>query len=256
MWETISPSTARRTRRDVDNSAEHCYHLFANLESWSTEHNGHSERHAPGDIVFLGEGEHRTCAPNGFRGVLLKCPTHWVHSWLPDPSILAGRRISKSSLWGRVLSPLVSQLRPEVVVAPPVPQAVMVDQIGAVLALIAGDAERQTMPDMVKKIRRQIEERCSNHELTAADVAMSLNVPVEVVHRALAGNNQIFAAVLQQARIDKSLKLFRSPSLNRLSPAEIGRLAGFLSPRHFARVMHKRTGLSLLELRAPGAGPH
>ena len=188
--------------------------------------------------------------------MILKCPAHWVRTWLPDPDMLAGRRIVSNSRWGRVLSPLISQLTPDVVVAPPVAQGVLVDQIGAVLALIAGEGQSRAMPRLLKTIQDRILECCSDPRLTATMVAGSLNIPPEVLHRTLGASHRTFASMLMDARVSRALQMLRSPRFKQLTPGDISRLAGFSSPTHFARIMRRRTGYSLLELRDPDARAH
>src|SRR5262249_5787300 len=152
MTETICAHEAHRTAVDVNRTEEDSYHLFANLAMpWVTEHNGHSERLLPGDIVLMGGGEHKLRSPTGCQAVLIKCPASWMHPWLPDPQSIAGRRISADSKWGRVLAPMVSQLTPDLAVAPPLPHRVLVDQLGAVLALYAGESAARAQTDMLKK---------------------------------------------------------------------------------------------------------
>jgi AraC-like DNA-binding protein len=43
--------------------------------------------------------------------------------------------------------------------------------------------------------------------------------------------------------------MLTSPLFNRVTTAEIGRRAGFVSASHFARVIRRRTGRTPLELR-------
>ncbi len=112
---------------------------------------------------------------SGLQANILKLPKHWVQSWLPDPNFLVGRAILRDSRWGQALSPMVRQPTPELVAAPPLPHGVLVDQLGAILPLIAGEPE-PAMPDLLKKIRDCIRQRCSEPQLTAADVAASLKI--------------------------------------------------------------------------------
>jgi AraC-like DNA-binding protein len=241
---------ARRTRSDVDNSRESCYCLFTTDAPVHWSHNGYNEDLLPGDVVLIGQGEHDSyMTVSGFQSNILKLPTHWLQSWLPDPDLLAGHKIARDSKWGRVLSPIVLQLTPELAAAPPLPHSVLVDQVGAVLALIAGAAEPRAMPDLLKKIQDCIRQRYSEPQLTAADVAVALNISPRVLHRALATTNLTFASQLLEARISVALQMLTSPSFNELTTTEIARQIGFLSASHFARAVRKRTGHTPLELR-------
>jgi len=259
MIETIGPHHARRTRRDVDRTEESCYHLFLSLgATWGLAHQGHNERLRRGDIVLVGEGEHETFIPSGFEGVILKCPAHWVSSWLPDPELLIGRGISRDSRWGRVLSPMLSQLTPRLATDAPLPASVLMDQLGAVLALAASDTDFQAMPDLLKKILVCIRERCTEPELNADAIAATLRLPAPFLHRVLAGSSLTFAPLLLDARVAAALAMLVSPSFNRLTITEIGRRAGFKSGSHFARVIRNRTGRTPLQLRRADtlAQPH
>jgi AraC-like DNA-binding protein len=241
---------SRRTRSDVDNSPDSCYCLVAADQTHDWAHNGHRERVHSGDLVLLGQGEHDSnMAGSGFQSNVLKMPAHWLESWLPDPHFLVGRRIPKDSRWGRVLSPMVRQLTPEVVAAPPLPHQVLVDQVGATLALIASEAEGQSAPDALRKIQDCIRERCADPQLTAADVAASLNLAPRLLHKFLAANNLTFASELVDARISVALKMLTSSSFTQLAISDIVRRAGFTSPDYFTRALRRRTGHTPMELR-------
>jgi AraC-like DNA-binding protein len=257
VLETLSGAPhSRRTRGDVESSAESCYQLFACDSPWAMKHNGHDEHLLPGDVVLVGQGEHDSYMTSGQQSHILKLPTHWVQSWLPDPNLLAGRAISKDSKWGQVLSPMVAQLTPELAAAPPLPHNVLVDQLGATLALIADETEARAMPELLGKIKDCIRQRCSEPQLTASDVAAALGVPPRILHRVLATNNLAFASLLVDARINVALQMLSSPSSTQLTVTEIGRQAGFLSASYFARVIRKRTGQRPIELRPPALTAH
>ena len=250
MRETISAHYSRRTRIDVEGSGDRCYLLFANQFPWQVAHNGREERVLGGDCVLVdSQGELETNAPYGFRGVILKLPVNWVHTWLPDPKLLVGSRIGIDSRWGPVFSPIVSQFTPDLAAAPPLPSGVLVDQLGAVLGLIAGDAESREIPALLAKIQDRIRERCTEPQLTAADVATSLQIPPRMLHRILGANNLTFASQLLEARVTIALQILTSASCSHMTTLEIARQTGFLSASHFARMVRKRTGHNLPELR-------
>jgi len=250
MTETISAHQSYRTHADVEHSGGRCYLLFANQLPWQVEHHGHSERYRRGDSVLVdSQGELSTRAPLGFRGIIIKLPVNWVQTWLPNPEALIGRRIARDTKWGRVFSPIVGQLTPELVTSPPVPAGLLVDQVGAVLALISDDSEVRARPDLLKKIQDCIRERYAEPGLTAADVAAALDVPPQVLHRVLAKHNLTFASQLLDARTSVAVRMLTSRSFDRLTTTEIGEKAGFPSASYFTRVVRKRTGYSPPELR-------
>lgn len=249
MAEKISAHHSRRTRQDVDRSAESSYHLFVTLGSaWAFAHNGCHERLETGDVVMMGEGVHETHAPEGFTGVILKCPERWVKTWLPDPRAICGRAIRGNSGWGRVLSPMLSRLTPELVTSAALPHAVLVDQLGATLAFVAGAADEQAATDLLGPVLNCIRERCDATGLSAADVASSLNVSARALHQALSSAKTTFASELLRARLDVALSLLSAAPPQR-TLAEISCLAGFANQSHFARVVRQHTGQTPRALR-------
>jgi AraC-like DNA-binding protein len=65
----------------------------------------------------------------------------------------------------------------------------------------------------------------------------------------LAARDLMFASQLLDAPAGLALQMLASHSFDRLTIAEIGREAGFLSTSHFSRVVRKRTGHTPLGVR-------
>jgi len=250
IQETISPHRAKRSTQDVERSQERNFHLFvSDGPSWGFAHCGREERMNRGDVVMMAEGEHETMVDNGFHGLIIKCPESWIQTWLPDPACLVGRSITQDSRWGRVLSPLVSQLTPAFVAHAPLPHSVIADQLGAVLTLVASDGEARAASELPGRIRAAIRERCGDPALVADHVATMLGIERRSLHCALALEHTTFANELLAARVDMALPLLTSRASRRLSVAEVAAHAGFRDERHFARTVRRRTGFTPLQLR-------
>jgi len=224
--------------------------LFANRSPWTVAHHGRSERTAPGEAVLVdSEGELLTSAPYGFQGNIIKVPVNWLRTWLPEPELLLGRRITWDSRWGHTFLAMVGQLSPELATASPVPHAVLVDQLGVTLALVSNDFETRAMPEMLKKVNDCIRQRCTEPNLTATDVAMSLQISSLLLHQVLAASNLTFASQLLAARTDVAMQMLTSRSFTGLTTSEVGRQAGFSTESHFTRVVRKRAGCTPRQLR-------
>jgi AraC family transcriptional activator of tynA and feaB len=238
--ETISPHASRRTRLDVERSEAHCYQLFVNKNSpWSYAQNDSHGRVRRGDVVlFDSRTEFETHVPHGFDGIIVQCPASWILTWLPDPRSLVGRVIARESQWGRVISPMLRQFHPGIAAAPPLPASVLVDQVGAMLALAANSLEPGKKFDS-KKVRECIRERCVEPSLTAADIANTLDIPVARVHQSLRSEGHTFAAALMTERIAMAASLLGS---SQLSIGEIALRTGFSSESQLARVL-SRSGI-------------
>lgn len=185
----------------------------------------------------------------------LQLSEQFVRKWLPHPSSLAGRRISRDSPWGRVLASYVSQLTPDFFVQAPLPHEVLIDQLGSLLALTAAhlSGHRPASTPAERSVRDrvydQIRQRCTDSCLQAGDIASTLNISKRTLHRALAASGDTFGAMLMQARVDLAIRMLRSRLFGRVALAEIGRRAGFSDASHFTKVLRRLTGQTPLQIR-------
>lgn len=246
-----------RGRAELALSGEHRFNLLVSLTSaWTAEHRG-ALRMAPRDVLVMdSEFPTRTDVRTAFTAVNVSVSASWLRQWVPDPHVLAARRIPGASLWGLTLSSYLSELSPELAAAPPLPLSVIADQVGALLALTAANmrtafkARTVATRALRERIQDCIAQRCTELHLTAADVAASAQVSVRTLHRTLAAANQTFGGQLIEARSGVAVRMLTSPLFRRVLTAEIGHRAGFTSPSHFARVIRMRTGRTPRQLRA------
>jgi AraC-like DNA-binding protein len=113
----------------------------------------------------------------------------------------------------------------------------------------AGVTSTPAVRSLHERICDHIQQRCMEAELTAGDVAAALSISVRTLHRSFAAANQTFGGCLIDARARVATRMLASPLFKRVTTAEIGRRAGFLSASHFARVIRHRTGMTPLQLR-------
>jgi AraC-like DNA-binding protein len=251
-----SPYRSFRGTEELSRSTYGGLHLWMVLTTtWSADHRGMS-RLAAGDILI-----HDSRYPfnaeiyDSFSAISISLSEKWLRQWIPNPNVLAAHRIPVSSLWGRALASYVAELRPEFVEAPPLPLSVISDQVGSLLALAAVGLRSTTTKytpatrSLHERIHEVIVQRCTEPHLTAADVAGSLSISLRTLHRTFAAANETFGAMLIEARVRVAIRMLTSPSFNRVTTAEIGRRAGFISASHFARVVRKHTGQTPLQAR-------
>lgn len=254
-----SPHRCLRGRAELARSSEHMFNLMTTRKApWVAEHRG-AFRMLPRD-VFIQDSSLPLMAGVSEEFVLLNVVVAepWLRSWVPDPNLLTARRISGDSMWGTALSSYLAQLSPELAAAPPLPLSVISDQVGALLALTAS-AMRGAVPastagarSLNGRIRDCIEQRCTEHELTAADVAASVNISVRTLHRTLTETGETFVRHLIDARSRVAIRMLMSPMFKRVTTGEIGRRAGFSSGSHFVRVIRARCGKTPRQLRVSG----
>lgn len=240
-----------RTRRAVARSTQDFYYLLCKGDSaWSAAQQGRQARLLPGDLLLV---DSRRCYEFHFEAscdtVSLQLPTAWVERWLPAADAVLGRRIDGRQGFGAALSACARALQPELALAPPLPAALMTDQLGALLALACGEAAPPAppAPSLRERIEAALRERHAEPGLTAAQLAAGLGIGERSLHRALAGHGQTFAQRLLACRVDSARRLLADRRFDRLTVAEIGRRVGLLDASHFVRVVRRLSG------RTPGA---
>jgi AraC-like DNA-binding protein len=256
-----SPQRSIRARSEIRRTSQRYFFLALVLSgSWHVAHVTRT-RLGPGDITFYDSRYPLDCdLVLHWSGVNLQLSEQFVRKWVPNPAVLGWRNICRDSQWGRVLASYVAQLSPEFVVQAPLPQGVLIDQLGALLALTASElsgrravstpAERSVRDHVYDHIRQ----RCADTSLQAADVASSLDISKRSLHRALAACGESFGAMLIQARVDLAVRMLQSPLFDRVTTAEIGRRAGFSDASHFVKVLRSRTGQTPLQMRRASHG--
>jgi AraC-like DNA-binding protein len=256
-----SPQRAIRARSEIRRTAQRYFFLVLVLSgSWHVT-NVTRTRFGPGDLIFYDSRYPLDCdLLLNWSDFNLQLSEQFVRKWVPNPACLAGRRISRDCQWGRVLAGYVAQLSPEFVVQAPLPQAVLIDQLGALLALTATElsgrraASTPAERSVRDKVYDHIRQRCPDTSLRAADIAGSLNISKRTLHRALAACGETFGAMLVQARVDLAARMLQSPLFDRVTTAEIGRRAGFSDASHFTKVLRRLTGHTPLQMRRARLG--
>jgi AraC family transcriptional activator of tynA and feaB len=157
----------------------------------------------------------------------LQLSEQFVRKWVPRPAVLTVRNICRESQWGRLLASYVAQLAAEFVVHAPLPQAVLIDQLGALLALTASELSSRVVSTPVERsvrdrVHDHITQRCPNTSLHGADLATSLSISTRTLHRALAACGETFGSMLIQARVDLAVPMLQSPLFHRVTTAGSG----------------------------------
>jgi AraC-binding-like domain len=184
---------ALRTERDLAHSQDRSFRLLTSLKSSCTLMHCGRIRLAPGDLVLTDSRFTDKLSTGGdYYFINLNLPPEWLHTWVPHPDLLVGRRISGAKNWGLALSSFLMQLSPDFVVRSPVPAQLLADHVGALLALVASEMSGVT-PDPTPQhralrdsIRECIGQRCTEWHLTAGGVAESLGISTRTLHRILA----------------------------------------------------------------------
>lgn len=248
--------SAFRGNAELARSGEPSFNLLMSLQAhWTADHRG-TVRMAPRDILVIDSRYPLRIDVNTvFDAINISVPSAWLKRWLPDPSVVAMRRIPGDSLWGLALATYLSSMSPELVLAPPLPLTLLADQVGSLLALTASGLRGAAPPrskavvSVHERVTERIRERCCEQSLTAQDVAASLDISLRTLHRALASAQETFGGVLIDARAAHGLRMLRSSLFRLLSIEEIAHRAGFLNASHFSQVIRSRTGRTPRQVR-------
>jgi len=245
-----------RTRRAIAQSRENYFYLLCKPDaSWHCVQDGRIARLLPGDAVLV---DSRRCYefhfPSSADTISLELAPWWVESWLAEPAQALARRIDGQSGWGQALSGFMRQLSPETAAAPPLPAALLTDQLGALLALAthSGIPARQAGAASLAlkdRIADAVRQRYAEPGLTAGAVAENLGISTRTLHRCLAGHALTFGQMLADCRLATALRLLSEPRFDRLHVAEIGRRVGIMDPSHFTRQCRRRFGRTPGQLR-------
>ncbi|MFT4265625.1 MAG: helix-turn-helix domain-containing protein [Xenophilus sp.] len=242
-----------RTRSAIARSREnYCYLLCKTDSAWTAVQESRGARLLPGDLVLVDSRQrYEFHFPHSADTVSLQLHPDWVARWLPDARPLLGQRIDGQQGWGRALGAFACQLTPVLAAAPPLPAALLVDQLGALMALAAGLPRRDDAPaaDLRRRILDHVRQRHAEPGLTAAAVATALGISERTLHRSLAGGELTFARHLMACRMEVAARLLADPRFDRLTVAEIGRRVGLLDASHFVRSCRARLGTTPAQLR-------
>ena len=244
-----------RTRRAIAHSRSNYYYLLCKTDSpWVAEQDERSARMLPGDAVLV--DSRRRYAFHLLQSadtLSLELPTAWVESWLPDAGDHVARRIDGRTGWGSVLSNFVQQLSPDVAARPPLPPALLTDQLGGLLSLALGQGPVEPDEGGRAALRRRVldatRERHAEPGLTAASVARALGISERSLHRCLADGATTFATALTGFRMQVAQRMLGDARFDRLSVAEIGFRVGLADASHFVRQCRRYLGRTPGELR-------
>ena len=242
-----------RTRRAIAHSRQNYYYLLCKADSpWVAVQEERSARLLPGDAVLV---DSRRCyafhLQQSADTVSIELPTAWVESWLPDAGDHVARRIDGHSGWGAALSSFARALSPEVALRPPLPAALLADQLGGLLALALGPGVAVPEPcgraALRQRVRDATRERHAEPGLTAAAVAQGLGISERSLHRCLAQAGEgegatTFANALAACRMQVAQRMLADARFDRLSVAQIGLRVGLADASHFVRLCRRHLG--------------
>jgi AraC-like DNA-binding protein len=251
------PQHVYRTRRAIARGQSNFYYLLCKTDrNWSATQCERTAMLRPHDLLLVDSRRpYEFHFPVTSDTISLELPMGWVERWLTAPEQHLGRVIDGQSGWGLALSGFVRQWSPELAVRSPLPAPLLVDQLGALLALtLEGDvtqsqAETSGTAALIDRIRRALRERYAEPGLTAASIATQLQISERTLHRGLASASVTFSGLLADCRMSMARKMLAEPRFDRVSIGGIGQKVGLTDPSHFIRQCRKYLGVTPGEFR-------
>ena len=234
-----SPQKISRTRSEIGHGDKNAYYLISQSHlPWHCEHAGMSHVVGAGESVLVdSRTPYAFKFEQGLDDLSVELPVAWVERWLPDPSRVIGRPLAAASGWGLALRGAKEAMAPGALAALAVPDELIEDQLGALLALASGtrlDPALQDRP-LYERCVAEVRSRLSKPGLVASEIAATCNVSLRTLHRVFAAEDRTFAGVLMRERIDAAARMLADKRFRGLTVAEIGRRCGFADGSHFAR---------------------
>lgn len=246
-----------RLPEDVARSGEESFHLILNRTGdWTIRHRGDALV-APGEALIVDSRyRHDLSIPKNFDVVHLKLSPGWTRRWMPQPEHVVSRPLGQGTTWGPALASFVSCLSPQLLVSSAVSAEVLVDQVGAMLALVAAEMSGSTshqrdLTPLADRIHDCLSQRCGEPLLDAATIADSLRIDERTLHAALAAHGKTFAGALTKLRIDVAVRMLRSGAFRDENVATIAERAGFPNAVALSHALQKRYGPTAGLLRLP-----
>lgn len=228
-----------RTPAAITRGRSHPFYLITQSRTaWHVRQGGHVAHLRPGDAVLVDSAQrYELHFPDSVACLSIQLPRAFAGRWLRTVDADGPRVAARDAGWGRALSALCLQLGEEPALACQLPQELLCDQVGAMLAAAL---EPQPPPSraaaaLAERAQACMRQRLDESGLAAGAVAQDLGVSARTLHRAFASLGTTFGGRLRELRVRHAAELLGQPRLAALTVAEIGRRCGWSDASHFGR---------------------
>ncbi|HEV8314382.1 MAG TPA: helix-turn-helix domain-containing protein [Burkholderiaceae bacterium] len=243
-----APQDVYRTRAAISRGRSPAFYLITHLHApWHVCQGGHTQQLRPGDAVLIDAARpYELHFPQPTDCLSIELPRAWLGRWLAQPESQGPRVAYRDQGWGRTLSALCLQLGEEPSLAAAYPQALLADQIGAMLAAAIEPAlpKLPGAQGLVARAEDAMRQLLDRPGLTGAELAAMLGVSLRTLHRAFAAQGLALAARLRLLRLQRAAELLQQPRMAQVSVAEVGCRCGFSDASHFVRQFQQAHGLT------------
>jgi len=196
---------------------------------------------------------------DAFEQIVLKLPGERLRGELRDTEALTATAVSGREGAGHLLINMIGTLREDIDTLHPASALAVAN--GVLNVLVAG---LQTLPAArapglskltafhLARIRRRIDERLADAELSVGSLAAELGLSVSQIHRVFKSEPLTPAQYIWERRLEACSRDLLAPRLAGRSVSEIAYGRGFNDAAHFSRAFRERFGCSPREWRQRG----
>jgi AraC-like DNA-binding protein len=253
-----SPQRISRDPGEIARGDKSAYYLISqSRQPWRSDHAGHDVAVQPGESVLVDSRiPYAFTFEAGLDDLSVELPVDFVERWIPEPLRVIGRPLPAATGWGLALCGAKEALAPRNLVGLTLPDELIEDQLGALLALASEDPDapgtRRGRSDrrLLDRLLSAMHGRLSRPGLVACEVARACEVSVRSLHRCFAAEGRTFAGALMELRVEAAATMLIDRRFRNLAIAEIGRRCGFLDPSHFARQFRRMRKMGPRQFRS------
>lgn len=200
------------------------------------EQAGRSGRVTAGQAVLLDRSQPYRFNASASCSLALSLGHDWLARWVPQPHALAGLHIDGSNGWGRALAAIAEQLEQDGLGPFSLPDGLIADQIGGLVALATGDCQDNAPQDRRWQRLIQLVHDCAQDPLLNADMAASaLGISRRTLFVLCARAGTSFGRLVLDTRLQRARDMLADERTPRLAVQEIGFRCGFADAGHFSR---------------------
>lgn len=252
------PQTVLRTASAIARDPEDCFLIATQTRGHGmVEQDGRETLMSPGEFsIYDSKRPYTLRFSEDFEEIVLKVRGDTLRALVRDAESLTATKVSGSSGPGRILHGMLQALRGDLDSLPAASASPLGDSLLSLAA--AGLGTLQGAPRVessarkayhLERIRRHIDDRLHEPNLTIEAVAMQLGMSVSHLHRLFAGEPQSPAQYLWQRRMERCSRDLLDPRLAARPVSEIGYRWGFNDAAHFSRAFRERFGCPPREWR-------
>lgn len=248
-----SPQMVCHTPALINNPKKTDYDLvYMDKSFMKLKHCGRSEHIPQGSFVLLDNREpYELLFTEDNNCLTVHLDSQWLRRWLPHPEMLVAAPNTGKQGWGRPLTTLLQTISKEGFSDVILPREVIADQLGAMLALMAGGTQPASryQSTLFSRLKRIIHERFDDIDLGPETAAETIGISKRHLHNICAQANTTFGSILIDIRLCRASDMLKDGRFKGYRISDISWACGFADPSHFARRFRERFGASPLEYR-------